>query len=261
MLGIRKGCQMTNREVTSSFKDESVSQSVFNNTSKWLGSLLYRFTLPCLLIIFALGMALIFTYIKHEQNLIIKKFQIQEETLYQFIIKNNHTKNLPVMMNDEGYLEAHESLYSTFLLLSTTLAIYLMIFIMIIHKLKSNSLQLDGFNKRLRVMNSELKNEIDNRDNMAHRLEELNNELKYQSLHDALTNLPNRRLFLDRLNQTIEAAKRKNRIFAVMLMDLDGFKFINDNLVGSSNKLSVFRIKFFVYKICILYNFRRYISS
>lgn len=48
--------------------------------------------------------------------------------------------------------------------------------------------------------------------------------------HDALTNLPNRILLQDRLNQTILYARRKNRQAAVLFIDLDRFKPINDSL-------------------------------
>jgi diguanylate cyclase (GGDEF)-like protein/PAS domain S-box-containing protein len=48
--------------------------------------------------------------------------------------------------------------------------------------------------------------------------------------HDLLTGLPNRRLFLDRLDQEIKHAKRSNLSLAVLFMDLDGFKEVNDSL-------------------------------
>jgi diguanylate cyclase (GGDEF)-like protein len=48
--------------------------------------------------------------------------------------------------------------------------------------------------------------------------------------YDALTGLPNRLLFLDRLSQSIAQAHRNERLVAVMLLDLDRFKAINDTL-------------------------------
>jgi diguanylate cyclase (GGDEF)-like protein/PAS domain S-box-containing protein len=58
---------------------------------------------------------------------------------------------------------------------------------------------------------------------------ERENLMEYQALHDALTGLPNRRLFHDHLNQTLVQIKRHgSRMFAVMYLDLDRFKYIND---------------------------------
>jgi len=48
--------------------------------------------------------------------------------------------------------------------------------------------------------------------------------------HDALTGLPNRRLFADQLHRVLSAARRKQRRAAVILVDLDDFKRINDTL-------------------------------
>lgn len=48
--------------------------------------------------------------------------------------------------------------------------------------------------------------------------------------HDLLTGLPNRRLFLDRLEQEVKHAKRGSLPLTVLFMDLDGFKEINDSL-------------------------------
>jgi len=48
--------------------------------------------------------------------------------------------------------------------------------------------------------------------------------------YDALTALPNRLLFLDRLGHAIERARRQRQMLAVMLVDLDRFKLINDSL-------------------------------
>ncbi len=54
--------------------------------------------------------------------------------------------------------------------------------------------------------------------------------LEYQALHDILTDLPNRTLVMDRLKQAIHAADRENRPLALLLMDLDHFKDVNDAL-------------------------------
>jgi diguanylate cyclase len=52
----------------------------------------------------------------------------------------------------------------------------------------------------------------------------------HQSLHDALTGLPNRTLLRDRTNQTIRQADRQLAPAALALIDLDRFKEVNDTL-------------------------------
>jgi len=54
-------------------------------------------------------------------------------------------------------------------------------------------------------------------------------QLKYMASHDSLTRLPNRSLFFDRLHQTLAWARRHRQPFAVLFIDLDDFKPINDN--------------------------------
>lgn len=54
--------------------------------------------------------------------------------------------------------------------------------------------------------------------------------LEYQAFHDELTNLPNRMLFLDRLSNAISQSHRERVSFAIMLLDLDRFKEVNDTL-------------------------------
>jgi diguanylate cyclase (GGDEF)-like protein/PAS domain S-box-containing protein len=55
------------------------------------------------------------------------------------------------------------------------------------------------------------------------------NELEHFAHYDVLTDLPNRALFADRLNQELASAKRRNSFLAVGYMDLDKFKPVNDN--------------------------------
>lgn len=51
-----------------------------------------------------------------------------------------------------------------------------------------------------------------------------------QANFDALTGLPNRRMFFDRLNSEIKKSSRLKHLFALMFIDLDGFKEVNDQL-------------------------------
>ena len=58
----------------------------------------------------------------------------------------------------------------------------------------------------------------------------LEERLERQALHDPLTGLPNRRLFLDRLGQALGRTGRRGDRVAVLFMDLDDFKGVNDSL-------------------------------
>nr|WP_246860776.1 bifunctional diguanylate cyclase/phosphodiesterase [Noviherbaspirillum sp. UKPF54] len=55
-------------------------------------------------------------------------------------------------------------------------------------------------------------------------------QIRHQATHDALTGLPNRNLLHDRLQQAMANARRNDQIAAVVFIDLDQFKFINDSL-------------------------------
>ena len=66
--------------------------------------------------------------------------------------------------------------------------------------------------------------------NLVDQIQLANSQMDHLIHHDVLTDLPNRILLLDRLTQGIELARRQSRQLAVMFMDLDNFKHINDSL-------------------------------
>ncbi len=55
-------------------------------------------------------------------------------------------------------------------------------------------------------------------------------QIEYMALHDILTDLPNRQLFMDRFNQALARSKRYRKQTALLYIDLDDFKSINDSL-------------------------------
>lgn len=79
----------------------------------------------------------------------------------------------------------------------------------------------------IKLLNAELEERVELR---TTQLASLNKKLEHQSLHDALTLLPNRTLYHDRLDQAILLAQRNRQTFSLMALDLDRFKQINDSL-------------------------------
>ena len=63
---------------------------------------------------------------------------------------------------------------------------------------------------------------------------ELEERLHHQAFHDPLTGLPNRSLFLDRLEHALAGSARTERAHAVLVVDLDRFKVVNDSLGHSA---------------------------
>lgn len=97
----------------------------------------------------------------------------------------------------------------------------------------------------LDIVNNALKDEVKEREIIEKELEEviIEKDIAIEaSLHDLLTGLPNRALFYDRLEHGLEQAKRHGWNLAVMFLDLNKFKQINDDYghdIGDKVLLSV----------------------
>jgi diguanylate cyclase (GGDEF)-like protein len=77
--------------------------------------------------------------------------------------------------------------------------------------------------RELKIANLELENSKEKAESVAQRM-------KYHAHHDALTGLPNRTLLNDRISTELAHARRQQTILALLFLDLDRFKLINDSL-------------------------------
>ncbi len=88
------------------------------------------------------------------------------------------------------------------------------------HQVEDARLNLE---KRVEKRTSALSNEVKER-------KKLERKFRHMATHDSLTGLVNRNLFMDRLNKVLQHSARSEKGIAVMFIDLDGFKKVNDNL-------------------------------
>lgn len=93
--------------------------------------------------------------------------------------------------------------------------------------LESSNLELERSSQSLRASEEKLRfyNE-----NLEETVRERTRQIEHQAFHDSLTELPNRALFLDRLLLAQARAKRSRSPIAVIFVDLDNFKVVNDTL-------------------------------
>lgn len=84
--------------------------------------------------------------------------------------------------------------------------------------------------RQLEASRGALQREVEAKELALKKAHDLGEAMRQLSLHDQLTGLPNRSLFLDRLEQAVLSAKRDKAPLAVLVLDLDRFKEVNDSL-------------------------------
>lgn len=90
-------------------------------------------------------------------------------------------------------------------------------------RVEERTTELAGVNEKLRA-------DIIEREQIERALRQSEQRLQALANYDALTDLPNRVLFMERLNHALARAHRSKQEIAVLFLDLDGFKHVNDSL-------------------------------
>jgi len=95
-----------------------------------------------------------------------------------------------------------------------------------LRKVQKVSYELADTNQQLEIANQQLEQKVQQR---TQELSNANQHLQFLATHDNLTGLPNRFLFFDRLDQAIKKSRRLKHKFALLFIDLDDFKNVNDS--------------------------------
>jgi diguanylate cyclase (GGDEF)-like protein len=110
-----------------------------------------------------------------------------------------------------------------------------------IDELEESQQQIIENEKNLKITNENLEKKVQERTidlskaNISLKAEvlerkKIEEKIKHIAYHDHLTGLPNRLLFTDQLNHAVHIAKRTEKVFSIMFLDIDGFKMINDTM-------------------------------
>ncbi len=89
---------------------------------------------------------------------------------------------------------------------------------------------LNAFNNMMQVIEDRDKQLLEHSENLEQIIQMRTEEINHRANYDALTELPNRYLLLDRLKHSITSLKRHGGKLALLYLDLDRFKIVNDNL-------------------------------
>ncbi len=90
--------------------------------------------------------------------------------------------------------------------------------------------EMEQIVNKLKIKDDELRATHKTLEGRITQIKKAEEEIRYLAYYDGLTGLANRMLFMDRLGQAIIDAKRKKKHFALLFLDLDNFKVINDTL-------------------------------
>lgn len=194
-----------------------------------------------------------------EKNLLLTKLIIDSASIGILVLDQNNK----IILYNKKFIELWEITsidllvqedISELLIYMRTKSIHTFDFIPETNKVVTRDIELkSGIYLEMLINNTISQNEVANvlysfRDVSNHKL--LEKKLEQQAIFDDLTGLPNRALLIDRLQQNIAFAKRTNGCIALLFIDLDSFKNINDtfghNIGDELLKLFAQRLKFYI---------------
>ena len=154
----------------------------------------------------------------------IETYQVDQEDGYLFtVLKTDGIDNRPMAyfilakplseIDMSEIYQTRDNIVKTLVLIS----FFLLVFLYVIYSV--------NYKKFIQQQNELLEEAVEEK---TQELQKQSKKMRYLAHHDALTALPNKNLFLDRLKQAIKHAKRHHQSLAVLFLDLDRFKEIND---------------------------------
>jgi diguanylate cyclase (GGDEF)-like protein len=181
---------------------------------------LYKYTLSIFIILFAIIAYILLLHVNALQSRLISAAV-------------SSRANMNTLLQTSRY-----TLHSTFVILLISFGIFLTILVLVVRQLRKMVQQLRDYADQTERSNEKLRREVEERQRLAKELIKTNRKQWKIAFFDTLTGLPNRQLFEDRIEKSIAHAKRAQQYLALLYLDLDGFKTINDTLGhGSGDSL------------------------
>lgn len=183
------------------------------------------------------------------------KISIDYEEYFNFCTKSiDKIYNLLIIQTNTLIDISQEELEHTVLLRNFLIAIATIVFIMILcifygfyNSISASIKQIEEATRKIasgdlkerveleardetKKIESALNTMLDNLVANYNEVQEAKKTLEYLALHDSLTGLPNRTLFMKRLDEAIKEAEKNGTMASLFFIDLDKFKYVNDNL-------------------------------
>jgi len=146
--------------------------------------------------------------------------------------ENEDKKLVNEIINNQLLLLFSVSLIVIVLMIVLIYVIKIVVFKPISHVTSAIKEEASGLSTRLlpQVNSSEARDLVDSFNEMRKQIHIRQDNLSYQANHDSLTDLPNRKYFIDQLKVALIRARLQKKSITVLLIDLNGFKDINDTL-------------------------------